>query len=137
MKVIGLNGREYNLDLKKYLRNDREKVSNNHAQARELIHDLFRGYSIMEEVKLPGSRNPAKKSVLFLDFLIPNARIGIEVQGRQHYEFVPFFHKNKDGFFEARARDVAKAEWCEINDISLIKLKYNELDNWRSQLERF
>jgi len=136
MKVIGLNGREYNLDLKKYLSNNRRKVSNYHAQARELIHDLFRGYSILEEVKLPGSRNAAKKSVLFLDFLIPNAKIGVEVQGKQHYEFVPFFHKNKAGFFEARARDITKAEWCDINDISLIKLKYDEPDNWRNQLER-
>ena len=82
MKVVGLNGREYNLDLKKYIDNDRSKRSFYHLKARELIKDIFRGYTILEEVKLPGSVKPAKKSVLYLDFLIPNVRIGVEVHAR-------------------------------------------------------
>ena len=95
MKVVGLNGREYNLDLKKYIKNDRSKRSFYHLRAREMIKDIFSGYTILEEVKLPGSVNPAKKSVLYLDFFIPNLMIGIEVHGKQHYEYVPYFHKTK------------------------------------------
>ena len=104
MKVVGLNGREYNLDLKKYMRNDRLKVSKYHSKARDLNHQVFHGYNILEEVKLPGSVNPARKSVLYLDFLIPNVKMGVEVHGRQHYEFVPFFHKSKAGFAKAKKR---------------------------------
>ncbi len=136
MKVTGLNGREYNLDLKKYKRKDRAKCSFYHLEARNIIHDIFLGYNILEEVKLPGSVDPAKKSVLFLDFLIPNARIGVEVHGQQHFKYTPFFHKSKAGFLKAKARDKAKAEWCEINDIELIVLRYDSSQEyWREQLE--
>ena len=47
MKVTGLNGREYNLDLKKYIDNDRSKRSFFHIKARELIKEIFKGYSIL------------------------------------------------------------------------------------------
>lgn len=137
MKVVGLNGREYNLDLKKYMSNDRTKVSKYHIKARNLIQDIFHGYNILEEVKLPGSVNPAKKSVLYLDFLIPNVKMGVEVHGRQHYEYIPFFHKSRAGFLHAQSRDRTKAEWCEKNQIELMILKYSDTkDDWRKQLER-
>ena len=137
MKVYGLNGREYNLDLKKYIRNDRAKRSFYHLRAREIIKDVFHGYSILEEVKLPGSVNPAKKSVLYLDFLIPNVRIGVEVHGQQHFKYTPFFHKSKAGFMKAKARDRDKAEWCRINDIELIVLRFDDSEEyWRDKLAR-
>lgn len=136
MKVIGLNGREYNLDLKKYS-TQRDKCSFSHKMARELLHEMFSGYSIYEEVKLPGSRDPSKKSVLYLDFLIPSCKIGIEVHGEQHFSFTPFFHKTKLEFLCSKARDRAKAEWCEVNHLSLVELRWNDnVDYWRKQIER-
>jgi len=136
MKVVGLNGREYNLDLKKYKRNHRAKCSFYHVQARDIIHDVFLGYNILEEVKLPGSVEPVKKSVLYLDFFIPNANIGIEVHGSQHFKYTPFFHKSKAGFLRAKARDKAKEEWCDINDIELVVLRYDSSqEHWRQKLE--
>ena len=42
MKVTGLNGREYNLELKKYIDNNRSKRSFYHVQARGLIKDIFK-----------------------------------------------------------------------------------------------
>lgn len=138
MKVTGLNGREYNLDLKKYKRNHRANASFYHVQARDILHDIFLGYNILEEVKLPGSVEPVKKSVLYLDFLIPNARIGVEVHGQQHFKYVPYFHKSKAGFLRAKARDKAKASWCEINDIELIVLRYDSSqEHWREKLELY
>ena len=136
MKVMGLNGREYNLDLKKYSK-QRQKCSYYHHLARELLHDMISVYNIYEEVKLPGSVNPAKKSVLYLDFYIPNAIMGIEVNGQQHYKYVPYFHKSKAGFLQAKARDRAKAEWCELNEITLVQLRWDDsLEYWRKQIER-
>ena len=137
MKVVGLNGREYNLDLKKYIKNERSKRSFYHLRAREIIKDIFSGYTILEEVKLPGSVNPAKKSVLYLDFFIPNATMAIEVHGEQHYKFVPFFHKSKAGFLRAKARDRDKEEWCKINEITLVSLRFDDSEEyWREQIER-
>jgi len=136
MKVTGLNGREYTLDLKKYSK-QRSKCSYYHRVARELLHDIFSGYSIYEEVKLPGTVNPAKKSVLYLDFYIPNAIIGIEVHGEQHFKYIPYFHKSKAGFAMSKKRDLDKKEWCRINDITLVELRWDEdPEYWREKIER-
>lgn len=136
MKVTGLNGREYTLDLKKYSK-QRSKCSYYHKVARELLHDIFSGYSIYEEVKLPGTVNPAKKSVLYLDFYIPNAIMGIEVHGEQHFKYIPYFHKSKAGFAMAKKRDLDKKEWCRINEITLVELRWDEdPEYWREKIER-
>ena len=140
MKVIGLNNREYNLNLKKYIvrADDKTKKSKYHLQARELIKQIFSSYTILEEVKLPGSRDPSKKSTLFLDFLVPGVKMAIEVHGQQHYEYSPFFHKTKAGFYQSLKRDEIKAEWCELNNFNLVVLKYSDnIDRWRQQIECF
>ena len=140
MKVKGLNGRTYNLDLKKHLvaKDDERKRSAPHLKARELIHEFFSGYSIFEEVKLPGSRDPSKKSVLFLDFFISNVMIAVEVHGSQHYCYNPYFHKNVAGFYQSIRRDKIKKEWCDINNIELIVLDTRDhISVWRDQLECF
>ena len=138
MKVVGLNGREYNINLKKYIvkRNDNTVKSKYHIAARELLADMFSGYTVLEEVKLPGSRCPSKKSALFLDFFIPSLMLGIEVHGRQHYEFCKFFHKTMAGFLQSNKRDFIKEDWCELNGIELIVLKYSDsIEDWRNQID--
>jgi hypothetical protein len=139
MKIIGLNGKHYHIDLKKYLisQNDTKKRSTYHISVRNLLLETYKGYTILEEVKLPGSTKPSKRSALFLDFLIPNLMLGIEIHGRQHYEYCEFFHKTKAGFLSYKTRDNDKARWCEANNINLIVLKYSDgVEHWRKQLER-
>jgi len=138
MKVVGLNGREYNIDTKKYAlkHNDSRKKSKYHLQARDFLNSYFSGYSILEEVKLPGTTNPANHSALFLDFFIPSFKIGIEVHGEQHYTYCPFFHKNKAGYYRSNHRDNVKKNWCDLNKVELIIFKYSDgPEIWRNQLE--
>jgi len=138
LKVTGLNGREYNLNLQKYdvKANDKRKRSRHHIRARKLIKEVYHSYRILEEVKLPGSTSAHKRSVLYLDFFIPNIRKAVEVHGRQHYEHIPFFHKSKADFILAKARDEDKIEWCEINDIEIITLKFSGSDDeWRKSIK--
>ncbi len=138
MKFIGFNNKVYNIDMKKYLvkPNDSKKRSKYHLLARELLSDFYKGYYIYEELKLPGSRNPAKKSVLFLDFFIPSVSLGVEVHGSQHYEFNAFFHKSLAGWRDHKYRDSEKEEWCALNNINLIVFNYaDSVENWRKQLE--
>lgn len=139
MKVVGLNGREYNLNLRKYAvyKDNSKKISKNHLLARKIISETLCGYNVLEEVKLPGSTASHKRGVLYLDFFVPNLMLAIEVHGRQHYEYVPFFHKTKRGFILAQARDEDKAEWCRLNNIEILVLKYSESeDGWRNQISR-
>lgn len=138
MKVIGINGKEYVWNLTGYdvFNDDKRKRSKFHIRARSLLKELFNSYRILEEVKLPGSTELHKKSVLYLDFYIPSIKLAIEVHGKQHYEFCPFFHRSKADFLKGKARDEDKLAWCELNDIQLITLKYTESDDeWRQRIK--
>ena len=133
MKVTGLNGREYNLNVSKY--NRKRTGSKLHECARDLLKELFPMYLLLEEVPLLGSKDPTSSATktLVADFLIPELKIIIEVQGRQHKEYVPHFHKTKANFFRARRRDNLKREWCELNEFTLIELDHDDKD-WRKTI---
>ena len=138
MKVTGINGREYVWNLNGYsvAANDKRKRSKYHLRARNLLKEMYHSYRILEEVKLPGSTESHRKGVLFLDFFVPQIKLAIEVHGQQHYEYTPFFHKNKAEFAIAKAKDEDKIEWCELNKIDIVVLKYSDTDEqWRNQIE--
>ena len=138
MKVLGINGREYVWNLSDYsvFNNDSRKRSKYHIKARSLLKEIFNSYRILEEVKLPGSTELHRKSVLYLDFYIPSIKLAVEVHGQQHYEFCEFFHKNKADFLKSKAKDEDKIAWCDLNGIQLITLKYSESeDEWRKRLK--
>jgi very-short-patch-repair endonuclease len=139
MKFEGLNGRTYNVDLNKYKvrLNDRRKKSAPHLIARRLIRETLKGQTAYEEVPVKGvvSTGRQSESRLYLDFLIPSQRLVVEVHGHQHYEFNRFFHKTRAGFARARNRDELKLEWCELNGLMVIELKYSDTeDEWREQI---
>tara|TARA_B100000902_G_C27238509_1_gene878724 strand:+ start:963 stop:1388 length:426 start_codon:yes stop_codon:yes gene_type:complete len=138
MKVTGLNGREYAWNLNGYSvhANDKRKRSKYHVRARNVLKGMFHSYRVLEEVKLPGSTDVHRKGVLYLDFLIPQIKLAIEVHGQQHYEYTPFFHKNKAAFAVAQKKDDDKIAWCELNKVDIIILKYSDTDEqWREQIE--
>jgi len=68
-----------------------------------------------------------KGQQLFFDFFIKNYNILIEVQGRQHSEYVSHFHGDKKGFVESKKRDNMKIAYCADNNISLVTINYNEM----------
>lgn len=138
MKVVGINGKEYVWNLTGYdvFNDDAKKRSKYHIRARKLLKELFHSYRILEEVKLPGSTEIHRKSVLYLDFYVPSITLAVEVHGQQHYEFSPFFHRSRADFLKAKARDEDKITWCELNGITLITLKYTESDDeWRQRIK--
>jgi very-short-patch-repair endonuclease len=60
---------------------------------------------------------------LFFDFVIDELNIAIEVQGKQHYEFVPFFHRDSYYYYKQNKRDRLKKEWAEENGFYLVIVK--------------
>jgi very-short-patch-repair endonuclease len=138
LKVKGINGKEYTWNLTKYdiFYDDARKRSKYHIRARNLLREIFHSYRILEEVKLPGSTALNRKSVLYLDFYIPSIKMAVEVHGEQHYEYCPFFHKSKADFLKSKARDEDKIEWCELNEIQIVTLKFSESDHeWRERIK--
>lgn len=130
MKVVDLSGKEHNLSLKGYQVeiNDTRPRSSGHLACRALLKKLFPFDSVLEEVPVPGEH-------LFLDFFLPSRKMVVEVQGRQHSDYTPFFHKTKPKFFKAQSRDRRKADWCLQNNFKLIELPDNEDEQeWMKRL---
>lgn len=113
---------------KNYNRKNRSGKSKYHIKARNLLNEIFPYSSLYEEVTLPND------PVLYADFFIPDKSLIVEVHGEQHYEYSPFFHKDKMSFYLAKARDRKKIEWCSINNLRIAILPFNEEDSWKQIL---
>jgi hypothetical protein len=136
-RVVGFDDKEHKFNyaknrVRKFLKNK----SSLHVLARELIEELFPGLSVYEEVTLPGSKKLGRSSLLYADFFIPDSMLVIEVHGRQHYEYCSFFHKDKIDFINAKKRDADKIEWCEMNDIKIAVLPFNEKYKWKNLIQQ-
>jgi len=137
LRAKGFDGRDRNWNLSKCVvsGDDTRPRSNLHILARKVLRKEFPYDRIFEEVPLPGSHKPSRKSTLFVDFLIPSSSLAVEVHGRQHFEFVAHFHSDMRGFRKSKARDRDKVNWLEINSIDLITLSYSETeDEWRNRI---
>lgn len=103
-----------------------------HLNTRKLITANFPTLQILEEVPIPLRKN----ETLYLDFYIPLKKICIEVHGEQHYKFIPFYHSTMLNFLKAQKRDREKQEWCELNSIKYISLRFDEdLEQWNERIK--
>ena len=69
-------------------------------------------------------RNAVTNHNLELDVYNEELKLAIEYSGRQHYEFVPFFHKNYEAFLNQKYRDEMKKNKCKEQGIQLIEIPY-------------
>ena len=60
------------------------------------------------------------KNPLPFDFYLSDYNICLEYHGKQHYEFMSFFHKTEKTYHEQIKRDDIKKEYCYNNKIKLI-----------------
>jgi len=133
-KVIDLENISSNWKISGHIpnNNDGRARSKYHLKARNLLRQTFPTCQILEEVPIKVRR----AETLYLDFFIPLHDLCIEVHGEQHYRFVKFYHKTKLGFAQARKRDKKKVEWCELNNIGVVELPFNEDENgWKKRIE--
>lgn len=61
---------------------------------------------------------------LEIDCYNDELKIGVEYSGIQHYKYSPFFHKNKEAFYNQKYRDEMKRVKCRENGIILIEVPY-------------
>lgn len=64
------------------------------------------------------------KSNLELDCYNSKMKLAVEYNGRQHYEYIPFFHKSKEAFYNQKYRDDMKKRLCSENGVTLIVVPY-------------
>jgi len=70
------------------------------------------------------------KNKLLFDFYLPKYNLIIEFDGMQHYEPIPWLHGRPDYNFEyQQLKDKIKNEYCIKNNISLLRIKYTDINN--------
>jgi hypothetical protein len=69
-------------------------------------------------------KNKVTGKNLEIDCYCAELHLGLEFNGKQHYEFVPVMHKTKDAFRAQQYRDHMKKEMCEKQGIKLIEVPY-------------
>jgi len=134
MRVIDLDGDYCNWNITGYSpkNNDKRPRSSLHIRARNIIKDLFTTSKVLEEVPIKLRRT----QTLYLDFYLPLQKLCIEVHGEQHYKFIPFYHQNMLSFAKALKKDKEKVEWCQINNIEVVELPFNEKDDdWKRRIQ--
>lgn len=120
--LLGLDGKELKISLKPSsfpMRNETASKSKIQFACGQILKNKFPFSTILEEVRIP-------KHNLILDFYMPVEQIALEVNGRQHTEYVSFFHKDKHAFGQSQIRDAQKEEWCRINNITLLVVESPE-----------
>ncbi len=113
MKVLGLNGRWYPLDLKRSRINWDRKVSAPQKAVKDFLRPYWdiKGIVVTEETVLPGCGR-----ALRMDLINWNRRIAIEVSPQSSHSFNQFFHKSRVGFSAAVKRDLDKERWAKANE---------------------
>ena len=71
------------------------------------------------------------------DFYLPELNVAIEVNGTQHYEFIPKFFKNKSDFLKAQERDRRKVSYALAHGIKLYCIPHWEIKNLREVNDLF
>jgi very-short-patch-repair endonuclease len=63
---------------------------------------------------------------LFLDLWVPQLNLVIEVHGRQHDEFVEYFHGDAETFKASKRRDSLKEEWAGANGYTMVVIRESD-----------
>ena len=117
----GTYSTEYDYRYKKK-RHGPPKNSKGEAECRRVLQNHFRE-------PFPNKRpsyliNPMSGRALEIDCYNERLKIGCEYHGRQHFEYTPFMHKNREAFQKQRYRDQIKIDKCRELGIKLIIVPY-------------
>lgn len=71
------------------------------------------------------------------DFYLPDWKILVEVDGRQHYKFTKIFYKKRQDFLKAQERDRRKNSYALAHNIPLYRIPYFEVERIKNVQEIF
>lgn len=99
-----------------------DKDSKLEIQAKFILENIFKRPFV--KIRPTFLQNDVTGKNLEIDLFNEELKLGVEINGNQHYKFTPFFHKNKDAFLNQRYRDEMKKEKCKKEGITLIEVPY-------------
>ena len=100
-----------------------DKDSKLELQAKVILENIFKQPFV--KVRPDFLKNDVTGYNLELDLYNPNLKLAVEINGDQHYKFIPFFHRNKDAFTKQRYRDEMKKWKCQQAGLTLIDVPYS------------
>jgi len=118
------NPNEHKLLNKTWKSRDPPKDSKGELECRRVLQETFK--KPFNKARPDFLRNPVTGGNfnLELDCYNPELKLATEYQGEQHYNYIPFFHKNKDAFLNGKYRDEIKRRMCKDKGITLIEVPY-------------
>ena len=102
----------------------RGNASGLHRKVLALLQEAFPSYTIHEEATL----DAGYRRLLSVDLCMPDLKLCIEVHGRQHFEFVPHFHKSPDEYHDQQRRDKSKAQEVARMGYKMMVVRFDEID---------
>lgn len=120
MKLLNINGipRFKNCEKRRIVW-DSESKSKFQKQVKQYLKQYWVRDVVYEEFYVYGTRYT-------LDFFNATKKIAVEVNGGFHHKFTPFFQKSEFDYLKQLKHDETKRKFCEINNIRLIEIFYNE-----------
>ena len=80
------------------------------------------------QYKLPNENMFCKRQYLLADFYLPDLNLIIEMNGEQHYQYVAHFHTKDWTLEDQKIRDDTLRAYCKTHKISLLEIKYDQID---------
>ena len=114
---------QFNEDI--YIEPDKNRESSGERKCREVLQKLFNRKFDKIRPEFLNNVVTGSKYNLELDCYDKQLGLAVEYNGRQHYDYVPFFHTNKEAFLNQKYRDELKRRMCVDNNVILIEVPYN------------
>lgn len=103
-----------------------KKDSLGETKTREFLEKYFRKSFVKTRPNFLSNQVTGNRFNLEFDCYNEELKLAVEYNGRQHYEYVPFFHKNKEAFYNQKYRDELKRIKCRDLGIRLIEIPYTQ-----------
>lgn len=104
------------------------------------LRDILPEYEFEYNARPDFLKNVNTNHNLELDFYCKELKLAIECNGRQHYEYVEFFHKDREGFTAMKERDEMKIDLCKKNSVHLIIIKFdcnNKYETLKKEIDNY
>jgi hypothetical protein len=124
MKFFTLKGQQRNVNISKYIIDwDFEgNISKIQLKVKKFLQPYWQHNVVLEEFHLPGNQR------LSIDIFNVTKNIAIETDGRQHFSYVPHYHRdNRINFANQIKRDLIKDDWALKNRIAMYRINEDEI----------
>lgn len=117
-----VKGKKKTVNIEKYRIDwDKKSLSKFQFEVKQFLRQFWELNVVYEELKVPGSK-------MRIDFYNKTKGIAIEVDGAQHDNFSEYFHQGSRTVYRNQViRDEKKDEFCELNEITLVRIKPKDL----------